>query len=181
MVCLHGKAVWREMRFKPRPFRQPLHIQHGRRVMFIQKYFRRLVGSFRSAPVARSTGSFSSEVSYSDDDRIEPAGFGLIRRDGMNAHLSAEELDRRIGEREAAGKPTFLLWLEKNRRRAASSRSRHRRPVDPYGWGPARRDGMNAHLSDADLDRRIAERDGIGKPTFLLRLERSRRRGVPLV
>lgn len=47
--------------------------------------------------------------------------------------------------------------------------------VDPDGWGPVRRDGMNRDLSDQDLRSTIAQRNEQGKPTYLLRLEYKRR------
>jgi hypothetical protein len=49
--------------------------------------------------------------------------------------------------------------------------------VDPSPWGPVRREGMNAHLSDAALRALIVSRNMEGKPTYLLRQEYERRLG----
>jgi hypothetical protein len=47
--------------------------------------------------------------------------------------------------------------------------------VDPTPWGPVRREGMNAHLSDAALRALIVSRNTQRKPTYLLRQEYDRR------
>lgn len=81
--------------------------------------------------------------------------------------------------------PSFFNWRAGSIYTTGSSSYKYENsdpgPVDPCGWGPVRRDGMNAHLSVAELDTRIAERNAARKPTYLLRLERSRRRGASLV
>ena len=45
------------------------------------------------------------------------------------------------------------------------------RSVDPNGFGLTRRHGHNRHLSDAEIQRRIADRNRRGQPTHLLRQE----------
>ncbi len=47
--------------------------------------------------------------------------------------------------------------------------------ADPRPWGPVRREGMNAHLSDAALRELIKSRNGEAKPTYLLRQEYEQR------
>jgi len=52
--------------------------------------------------------------------------------------------------------------------------------ADPGSWGtdsqtPSRSYNENSGLTDAELDRRIEERTGGGKPTYKLRLEYERR------
>jgi hypothetical protein len=48
-------------------------------------------------------------------------------------------------------------------------------PVDPHGWGPVRRHGMNRHLTDEEIAERIADRNRRRLPTYLLRLEQAER------
>ncbi|MCA9906261.1 MAG: hypothetical protein KC547_20540 [Anaerolineae bacterium] len=62
---------------------------------------------------------------------------------------------------------TPLTWQEYETLRARS--------VDKDGWGPLRRRGMNAHLTDDELRSRIRERVAEGKPVALL-LDEYRRR-----
>jgi hypothetical protein len=102
--------------------------------MGIIKYFRRIFGGAGEEP-SRQTGhekakteseytsNTGSSRSLSRDElanftqrSVDPTPWGRVTRDGMNANLTDSELTSRIQQRNAEGKPTYLLRLEYQRR-----------------------------------------------------------------
>jgi len=65
---------------------------------------------FRSSMLSRN------ELDRFDNESVDPHGWGPVCRGDMNRELSDYEICRRIEERTEAGRPTYLLRLEYDRR-----------------------------------------------------------------